>query len=491
MRNYAFEVLRIVQISIQKVLRVVHNSGYKVLRIVQGGTMFKRKAYEKLLAWKTRSNGKTALLVEGARRVGKSTLVRELGANEYRSCLVIDFFQAPDEVKQYFRDYSNNLDTLFLYLSVYYSVELYERESLVIFDEVQMFPFARGMLKYLVEDGRFDYIETGSLLSIKQNIDGIVIPSEEETLELAPFDFEEFLWAMKEAPLAQLIGTSFNELKPLPDALHRRAYALFREYMLVGGMPQSVTAYVEERKFEPVNRVKNQIIDLYRNDVARFARGYEFKVVSVLDGIPGQLSKLEKKYPLSSISTTARMRTYEEAFFWLADARIANVCYASSDPSVGLGLSMDQTSLKCYMADTGLLVTLALSLGAVDEETVYRSVLRGEVGLNEGMLTENVVAQELRAHGHRLFFYSQSGKKTGQERMEIDFVIVRPYANAAGKPRVSPVEVKSPRQYGTSSLDKFSSAFGKHIGTQFVLHPKQLKADGDRMYLPLYMAGWL
>lgn len=450
--------------------------------------MLKRKAYKQLIDWKERSSGKSAMLIEGARRVGKSTLAQEFGRNEYRSHLIIDFFQAPKEVKQYFHDYSHNLDALFLYLSAYYAVELFERESLIIFDEVQMFPFARGLVKYLVEDGRYDYIETGSLLSIKQNVRGIVIPSEEESMELNPFDFEEFLWAMGESSLALLIEDGFSSLKPLPDSLHRKALALYREYMLVGGMPEPVRIYSEQRKFEPVDRVKRQIIDLYRNDVARFARGHEFKVVSVLDGIPGQLSKHEKKFTLSSIDKSARMRTYEEAFFWLSDARIANVCYASTDPSVGLGLSMEQSSLKCYMADTGLLVTLALSMGAVGEEDVYRAVLRGEIGLNEGMLTENAVAQALKASGHKLFFYSRSGKKDGEERMEIDFLIVRPYADAAGKPRVSPIEVKSPRQYGTSSLDKFKTAFGKRIGMQYVLHPKQMKREGERVYLPLYMA---
>ena len=450
--------------------------------------MFKRKAYEKLLEWKKQSNGRSALLIEGARRVGKSTLAEEFGKNEYRSYLLIDFFQAPKEVKQYFHDYSNDLDTLFLYLSTYYAVDLHERETLIIFDEIQMFPFARGMVKYLVADGRYDYVETGSLLSIKQNISDIVIPSEEEALELHPFDFEEFLWAMGEKNLANLIKASFDELKPLPDNLHRKASSLFREYMLVGGMPEPVSIYVNERRFDSVDRAKHQILNLYRNDVARFASGYEFKVVSVLDEIPGQLSKHEKKFTLSSLSKSARMRTYEEAFFWLADAFIVNICYASTDSSIGLGLSMSSSSLKCYMADTGLLVTLALSIGTVDKENIYRSVLRGDIGLNEGMLTENVVSQALRANGHKLFFYSQSGKKDGEERMEIDFLVVRPYANAKGKPRVSPIEVKSPRQYGTASLDRFKEKFGKKIGTQYVLHPKQMKIEQDRIYLPLYIA---
>ena len=287
--------------------------------------------------------------------------------------------------------------------------------------------------------------------------------------------------------LAELIRKQFDGKTPLPDNLHRRALGLFREYMLVGGMPEPVSIYIDQRKFAPVDAAKRRILNLYRNDVARFARGYEFKVVSVLDGIPGQLSKHEKKYTLSSLNKNARSRTYEEAFFWLADARIANLCYAASDPAVGLSLSREQTALKCYMADTGLLVTLAFADGQETNEDVYRAVLRGDIGINEGMLTENVVAQMLRANGHRLFFYSQSGKKQGEARMEIDFLVVRPYADAAMKPRVCPIEVKSPRQYGTTSLDRFKEKFGKRIGTQYVLHPKQMKAEGDRLYVPLYM----
>lgn len=449
--------------------------------------MLKRKAYEKLIEWKNASKGGTALLVEGARRVGKSTLVREFGKNEYRSCLIIDFFQAPDEVKGYFSDYRADLDTLFLYLSTFYGVDLHKRETLIVFDEVQMCPPARGLIKYLIEDGRYDYIETGSLLSIRQNIANIVIPSEEETLELGPLDFEEFLWGMGERQLADLIRRQFAERKPLPEALHRKALGLLREYMLVGGMPKPVDIYVSQRSFEAADREKRRILQLYRNDAARFAHGYEFKVASILDGIPGQLSKHEKKFTLSSISKNARMRSYEEAFFWLADARIANICYAANDPSVGLSLSLDQTSLKCYMADTGLLVSLAFADDFQTKENVYRTVLRGDIGINEGMLTENVVAQMLVACGHHLFFYSQSGKAEGEERMEIDFLVQMSYANAAGKPRVSPIEVKSPRQYGTTSLERFKKRFGKKIGTQYVLHPKQMRVEQDRVYLPLYM----
>lgn len=260
--------------------------------------MLKRKAYEKLLEWKQQQAGKTAVLIEGARRVGKSTLAKEFGLNEYKSCLVIDFFQAPDEVKQYFRDYSNDFDALFLYLSAYYSVELFDRESLVVFDEVQMFPFARGLVKYLVADGRYDYVETGSLLSIKQNIQDIVVPSEEQTLELAPFDFEEFLWAMGEKPLAQLIGSSFDSLKPLPDNLHRKASALFREYMLVGGMPEPVRIYTEQRKFQPVEQAKQQIIELLASSLLRYRQpeknGTANRLITVLASHSPRLSSASR-----------------------------------------------------------------------------------------------------------------------------------------------------------------------------------------------------
>ncbi len=449
--------------------------------------MLRRKAYSQLLRWKQEKQGRTAVLLEGARRVGKSTLVEEFGKNEYASCLVIDFYQAPKEIRGYFEEYRADLDTLFLYLQAFYGVDLVERNSLIVFDEVQAYPAARGLIKYLVADGRYDYIETGSLLSIKQNVEGIMIPSEEQAMRLDPFDFEEFLWAMREENLATLIKKQFEALKPLPEALHRKAAGLLREYMLVGGMPRAVAVYAEQRKFAPVDEEKRQILELYRNDVGRFAKGYEFKVMSILDNIPGQLSKHEKKFTLSSLGKSARMRSYEEAFFWLADARIANICYASNDPSVGLCLNMERLSFKCYMADTGLLVTLAFADNDATTEDVYRAVLRGDIGINEGMLVENVVAQMLTASGHKLFFYSSSGER--EDRMEIDFLIARPYANAAGKPRISPIEVKSPRQYSTTSLDRFKQKFGKRIGAQYVLHPKQMKIEGDRIYLPLYM-GW-
>ena len=450
--------------------------------------MIKRKAYDKLLSWKRNRKGATALLLEGARRVGKTTLVREFAENEYRSFIFIDFFTAPTAVKNYFEDYRDDVSSLLFYLSSYYNVDLHERESLIVFDEVQSFPLARGLVKYLVEDGRYDYLETGSLLSIRRNVEDIVIPSEEERVALDPLDFEEFLWAMGEGGLARLLHAHFEAMKALSPDLHRKAMRLWREYLLVGGMPKPVDVYRLERNFERTDAEKRAIIDLYRGDVARFARGYESKVAAVFDEIPGQLSKHEKKFTLSSLSKDARMRSYEESFYWLADARVANVCYRADDPSVGLAMSKERTSLKCYMADTGLLVTHAFSdSGAVNART-YRSLLVDDIGVNEGMLVENAVAQTLRAKGDRLFFYSQSGLEEGEERMEVDFLISRPFKDAALKPRVCPIEVKSPHQYGTTSLDRFKAKFGKRVGVEYVLHPKPLRAEGNRLYLPLYMA---
>ena len=450
--------------------------------------MLKRKAYDRLLDWKHERKGRTALLVEGARRVGKTTLVREFAGNEYRSSIFIDFFTAPAAVKSYFEDYRDDISSLLFYLSSYYDADLHERESLIVFDEVQCFPLARGLVKYLVADGRYDYIETGSLLSIRRNVESIVIPSEEERMALEPLDFEEFCWAMGEGGLARLLRAHFEKLEPPPISLHRKAMRLWREYLLVGGMPKPVDVYCQGRDFERADDEKRAIIELYRGDVSRYARGYESKVAAVFDEIPGQLSKHEKKFTLSSLGKDARMRAYEEAFYWLADARVANVCYRADDPSVGLAMTKERASLKCYMADTGLLVTHAFSdAGRVDART-YRALLVDDIGVNEGMLVENAVAQTLRAKGDRLFFYSQSGLDEGQDRMEIDFLVARPYRDAALKPRVCPVEVKSPRQYGTTSLDRFKAKFGKRVGTEYVLHPKPLRVEGNRLYLPLYMA---
>lgn len=453
--------------------------------------MLKRKAYQKLLNWKQQSSGSTALLIEGARRVGKSSIAEEFGKNEYESYLMIDFTFAPDDVIGYFTDMRNDLDSFFLYLSAYYQVSLHDRKSLIIFDEVQAFPKAREAIKQLVADGRYDYIETGSLMSIRKNVQNILIPSEERPMRLDPFDFEEFLWAMNEKPMADAIEDSFVRRKPMPVSLHRKAMRLFREYMLVGGMPQAVQKYIDTRSFSDVDEVKRDVLTLYRNDIAKHSGTATRRVTSIFDNIAGQLSKHEKRFNIASLGKNARMRDYEDAFFWLSDAFITNNCFNSADPNVGLKINEDRTTVKCYMADTGLLVTHALASSGTTSEDIYRDILLEKIGLNEGMFTENIVAQQLRSHGRELFFYSRSDRTDASQNMEIDFLIVEGYENAGLKPRVSPLEVKSSKRFSTSSLDKFKRKFNKQIGNQYIACPKELSVEGDRIVLPLYMVGCL
>ena len=430
--------------------------------------MLRRKAYDRMLEWKQESGGSTALLVEGARRVGKSTLVEEFGRREYRSCLVVDLFQAPAEVRQYFEDNRNDFDTLFLLLSTYYRVELFERDTLVVFDEVQAYPQARGLIKYLVADGRYDYVETGSLLSIRQNVDGIVIPSEEVAMRLDPLDFEEFCWAMGEGQLFDLIRSCFELLRPLPDNLHRRAMRLLREYALVGGMPKPVATYVERRSFAPVDEEKRRILELYRNDVARFARGYEFKVVSILDGIPGQLSKHEKKFTLASLGKNAWMREYEEAFFWLGDARIANICYAAADPSVGLALNMEQSALKVYMADIGLLVSML-------EEGTQSSILQGDLLSYHGAIKENLVADIFGKMGRKLYYYHKDGG------VELDFLM-------RYKGQCTPVECKATTGNAKSMRTVLEHPEKYHVTSALKMGDYNIGRSGQLLTVPMYMA---
>ncbi|KAB7790214.1 ATP-binding protein [Bifidobacterium leontopitheci] len=451
--------------------------------------MLRRKMLDKLITWKRKANGREALLVEGARRVGKSTIVEEFGRTQYRSYILIDFARLPRDVRELFENQRDDLDTFFLMLSTYYRTRLVRRESLIIFDEVQQYPPARELIKYLVADGRYDYVETGSLISIKRNVTNIVIPSEERRLSMEPLDFEEFCWAMGEELLADAIRGAFDTFIPLPDVLHKRAMRLWREYMLVGGMPQAVAAYVNHRDFGEADDIKRGILRLYSDDIGKFAGGDAGRVRGIFAQIPGQLSKHEKRFTLASVSTDARMREYDSAFFWLEDARLVNICRNSTDPTVGLGLYADNASFKCYMADTGLLVSQTFADRETTPDDVYRDILFDKLAINEGMFSENAVAQQFRANGRALYFFSRNNREDAARTMKIDFLIVRDYDNAAMKPRISPIEVKSTKRYGTSSLDKFRALYGgKRLGKEYVIHPRQLEADGERIRVPLYMA---
>lgn len=445
----------------------------------------RRKIYEEILKWKKRSAGQTALLIDGARRVGKSYIAEKFAAAEYKSYLLIDFNRAPKEVTDLFENYLNDLDTLFMYLSGFYNTKLYERETLIILDEVQLCPRARSAIKYLVADGRYDYLETGSLMSIKKNVKDILIPSEEEHLKMYPLDFEEFLWALDNETLMPLIQTCYEKKQPMGQALHRKAMDYFRQYMIVGGMPQAVARYVETRDFDSIDRVKRAILELYRADIVKYAAGYEIKVEQIFDNIPAQLQKHDKKFKLSSLKKEARFRDYDDALFWLSDAMIANICYNSTAPSIGLKLNMDRLTLKCYMADTGLLISHAFDENGIVSEEIYKKLLFDKLECNKGMIVENLVAQMLTAAGHKLYFYSNPSRDEVSERMEIDFLIAK--SKISSRHNISPIEVKSGKNYTLTSLKKFRNKYAEQTDTPYVLHTGDLKEEDGITYLPLYM----
>ncbi len=449
----------------------------------------KRKIYTTLLDWKERRAGKTALLIDGARRVGKSYIVEAFAKKEYRSYIVIDFFTASQDVKDLFDNYLHDLDTFFLFLSNYYQVKLYPRETLIVFDEVQEFPRARGAIKYLVADGRYDYIETGSLMSIKKNVQDALIPSEEHHVKLYPMDFEEFLWALGDDMLMPFIKERFEKKQPLGPALHRKAMDLFRQYLIVGGMPQAVKEFVESRDFDEVDRVKRDILTLYRADMMKHAQGYEIKVARVFDEIPLQLQKHERKFKLADLEKNARMRDYEDALFWLDDAMIVNTCYNSTAPNIGLKLNMDRLTLKCYMADTGLLISHAFDENGIVSEKIYKKILFDKLEVNMGMIVENMVAQMLVASGHKLYFYSNPSREDKNARMEIDFLIAKD--KISNRHNISPIEVKSSTRYTLTSLRKFVAKYKEQTHIPYVIHPNDFKEEDGIVYLPLYMTPML
>ena len=450
--------------------------------------MLKRKIYSELLKWKNQSNGTSAAMIEGARRTGKSFIAELFAKQEYQSYVLIDFSKAPQQVKDWFELYMEDIDTLLFNVKLHYNVKLVERHSVIIFDEVQDCPKARAGIKHLVKDGRFDYIETGSLISIKRNVKNILIPSEEYLINMLPMDFEEFLWATDNEMLMQYIKSCFEKRKPLGD-FHRKAMDLFRQYLIVGGMPQAVQVYVDTHDFDKVDLVKRQILNLYRNDIRKYAEGLEMRVTSIFDALPSQLQKHEKKFRLTALKAEARMRDYEDAFLWLDDAKIINCCYNSTEPNVGLRLNEERTTLKCYMGDTGLLISHTFNNKNIVDEAIYQKLMFQKLEINEGMLIENIVAQMLTASGHKLYFFSKYDEKSAENRMEIDFLIQK--ASITSRHNISPLEVKSTNRYTTTALLKLRQKYGQYLSTPFVLHTADLKEDNGIVYLPIYMTGLL
>lgn len=445
-----------------------------------------RTIYLKLLEWKKNSQGKTALLIEGARRIGKSTLAEKFGRENYRSFIIIDFAVAPKVIKENFSDNLTNLDRFFQVISLEYGVRLYPRESLIVFDEVQKFPPAREAVKYLVADGRYDFIETGSLISIRENVESIVVPSEEERIQMYPLTFPEFLDAAREETLTDYIRECYKQRRPLDDAFHKRATNLVREYMLVGGMPQSVVAYLEGgRDFFAADKEKRRILDLYRDDIKKAAKRYKSKVSALFEYIPGYLSTHEKKVTLSKVDTNGTFDRYDDPIFWLGDSMICNLCYGCNDPNVGFALTQNDAQVKCYMADTGLLVSLAFSENELSSMELYRQIMNGKLSLNEGMLHENLIAQTFASAGRKLYFYTHYNEEKHRNDIEIDFLLSN---ESKTNIKVFPVEVKSSKNYSALSYHAFKKRFGKRIGSSFIIHPKALSVDEDGLRVPTYMA---
>ena len=445
----------------------------------------KRKIYNKLLEWKEQRNGATAVLIEGARRIGKSYIVEKFARNEYDSYLLIDFNKADKVVWTWFDTLLEDLDTLLMNLQIHYGTRLTPGKSVVVFDEVQLCPRARAAIKYLVADGRFHYIETGSLVSIKKNVRDIVIPSEEEAMPMFPMDFEEFLWAIGNDLLMPYIRQCFEKHQPM-GAHHRKAMEYLRTYMIVGGMPQAIQMFVDSRDFDKVDQVKRGILRVYTNDISKYAAGLEHKVKSIFDQIPAQLQKHEKKFRLSALEAGATYRDYDDAFFWLADAGIVNICYNCTAPNVGLRLNMERNTLKCYMGDTGLLISHAFDENGKVPVELYQKLLLNKLEINQGMIVENIVAQMLAASQRKLYFYSNSSRDDASERMEIDFLTAK--SKLTARHNITPIEVKSSQRYTLSSLRKCVEKFGEYLTTPVVLHGADLKEENGVLFLPLYMA---
>ena len=446
--------------------------------------MIKRKIYSKILNWKETTHGTKALLIEGARRIGKSTVAEEIGKAEYKSYIIIDFNKASKKIRDAF-DNLNELDVFFQTLSLEYNTRLYNRESLIIFDEIQKFPKAREAIKYLVADGRYDYIETGSLISIKENVEGITIPSEERKIKMYPVDFEEFMMYMGEDILIEYIQDCYSKKIPLDQKQHYKAMRLFKEYILVGGMPQSIVAFKNNgRDFYAADVEKRDILNLYRDDIKKAARRYNSKVSAIFENIPGYLSTHEKKIVLSEIDAGATFDRYDEPLFWLDDSMICNLCYKCNDPNVGLALNKNDSAVKCYMGDTGLLVSLAFAENEITEQKVFTNIMDGKLSLNEGMLYENVISQIIVAKGKKLYFYTKYSEEKHRNDIEIDFLLSN---DSKTNYRVNPIVVKSSKNYSAVYIGKFIEIYKRKIDNPMIVHPKNLVEVDGVLRIPSYM----
>lgn len=442
--------------------------------------VFERKIYQKMLDWKNESNGSTALLIKGARRVGKSTIAEEFAQREYSSYILIDFSIAPREVHALFEDLSD-LNYLFLRLQLIYHVNLENRRSVIIFDEVQMEPLARQAIKHLVKDGRYDYIETGSLLSIKKNVKDIIIPSEETRIEMVPMDYEEFRWALGDKTTIPMLKMAFDKKIPLGDDVNRRMMRDFRLYMLVGGMPQAVNEYIDTNNLGKVDQVKRSILELYQDD---FRKIDPTGRASLLFGaIPSELAKNASRYQVSSVLPNEKPDRMLGIIGDMKDSLTVNIAYHANDPSAGLSLHENIYRYKMFIADTGLFTTLAFMDKGFTENVIYEKLLSDKLDTDLGYLYENMVSQMLYASGNKLFYYTFP-KENSSHNYEIDFLITM-------RNKVCPIEVKSSGYKKHTSIDVFAEKYSSKVGSRYLIYTKDLQKDGEMLCIPIYMAMFL
>ena len=443
---------------------------------------FRRKAYVKLLQWKELAAGTSAVLLEGARRIGKSTIVEEFAKNEYDDYMILDFARENRDVQNLFIDDMDDLDSFFRNLFLLKGRDLKGKNCVLIFDEVQLFPKARQAIKYLVADGRYDYIETGSLISIRKNIQNILIPSEYR-IKMYPMDFEEYLWALGDTVTFEAIKSAYERRKPLGDSVHRKIMKKFRTYMVIGGMPQAVSAFVEGKTFAQIDFIKRNILSLYEEDLAKYDRDNREKASVVFRTIPEQLENKNSHFKFSVIDKNARYQNYVDAVSFISESMMGNECINVTKPEVALELFADRSNFKLYMGDTGLLVTQIMKSRDETDEDLYKALIIDNLSINQGMIIENVVAQMLRASGHELYFHEYlytPEDSVREKKYEIDFMTVK-------KKKICPIEVKSSGYMSHKSFDYLTKKYQLKMQDRYIIYTKDLKYKDEIMYIPIYM----
>ena len=449
--------------------------------------VFKRKVYDKLLEWKELSAGTSAVLLEGARRIGKSTIVEEFAKREYDDYMILDFAKENKDIKNNFIENIDDMDTFFRNLLLLKGRSLKGKRCVLIFDEVQLFPLARQAIKYLVADGRYEYIETGSLISIRKNVKDILIPSEEYRIKMYPMDFEEYLWAIGDDVTYTAIKNAFEKRKALGDAVHRKIMKVFRTYMAVGGMPQAVDAYVNGKTFAQIDFVKRNILQLYEEDLVKYDTDNREKASAIYKTIPEQLENKNSHFKFSLVDKNARYQNYVDAVSFIAESMIGNECINVTKPEVALELFSDRSNFKLYMGDTGLLVTRIMKNRDETDENLYKALIIDDLGINQGMILENVVAQMLKASGHELYFHEYLYKPEGNEKekkYEIDFITVK-------KKKICPIEVKSSNYKSHKSFDYLLTKYQLKMEDRYIIYTKDLKYEDGITYIPVYMTPFI